>query len=188
MTDLTPPTSGPPAPRCTSCGPWWRLPLLLASVLAAIVLARSVGGPDVESVPHVPRAAPEGSTPAAADPQPTAGTVSLAIDFGDGRILRYDEMPWHVGMTAEELLAAARRAGDPPRRVPASTPAHAGLTFVQRGSGDAAFLAEINGVAGEGAAGRNWVFFVNGRRSDRGFGGYVLGRGDRVLWRFVSTR
>jgi hypothetical protein len=182
MTGATPPISGPPAPCCNTCGPWWRLPLLLALVLAAMVLARSRGGPDVVSAPEALQVAPDGSTGDQANAGPAGETVSLVIDFGDGRTRRYDDVAWHDGMTVERLLAAVQRAGA------SSTPAPGRLSFAQRGSGGSALLTEIDGVASEGGAGRDWVFFVNDRRADRGFGAYVLRPGDRVLWKFVSTR
>jgi hypothetical protein len=175
MTDRMPPNSEPPAQCRVSCGPWWRLPLLLALVLGAMVLARGVSGPEVVPAPQTPPTAPNQRSGDRADSQPIVKTVALVIDFGDGRTRRYDEMAWHDGMTVGALLAAVRELPGGP-------------TFAQQGSGASALLTAIDGVANEGRAGRNWAFFVNDGLADRGFGAYVLRPGDHVLWSFVPAR
>ncbi len=170
MPDTTPTDSGSPAPCCTSCGSWWRLPLLLALVLAALVLARSRGGPDVPA-PDGSQVVSTGSTE-----MPSAGeTVSLAVDFGDGRLLAFNDVPWHDGMTVDQLLAAVQAMPHGP-------------TFARQGAGQSAMLTAIDGVANEGGRGRNWLFSVNDRAADRSFGVYVLRPGDRVLWRFLPAQ
>ena len=57
-----------------------------------------------------------------------------------------------------------------------------GLSISQQGSGASAFLTKIDGVANEGAGGRNWMYSVNGQRADRSFAVYELQPGDHVLW------
>src|SRR5262245_30066854 len=76
---------------------WWRLPLLLAIVLAAIVASRLAGC--MEPAPQ------ERSAPRTMD---AAGrTVALAIDFGDGSVRQFDNMPWFEGMTVADVMSAA---------------------------------------------------------------------------------
>jgi hypothetical protein len=114
-----------------------------------------------------------GLSAAAAAPEspPAAKAVSLAIDYGDGFQKQYASLPWKEGMTVLDALAAARAH---PR----------GITFKHRGSGETALLLQIDDLANERAAGRNWIYRVNGKLADRSFGIYRLQAGDAVLWRF----
>ena len=105
---------------------------------------------------------------------PTGKTVTLAIEFADGS-LRHDYLPWHEGMTVENLLAAASHL---PK----------GIQFAQQGSGESALLTEINGTANEGGSGRNWTYSVNGQQADRSFAVYRLQPDDHVLWTFSTKQ
>lgn len=149
------------SPSCSACGSWWRLPLLLGLVLAAIVLAkgRGIRQPTTESAGPVP---PERAGDGA------AAAVSLTIDYGDGR-RQIEALKWYEGMTVRDLLDAAR-----------------GVSISQQGSGAAAFLTQIGGVANEGADGRNWTYTVNGQRGDRSFAMCELRPADQVLWTFAQ--
>jgi hypothetical protein len=62
------------------------------------------------------------------------------------------------------------------------------LSVDQKGSGQAAFLTSIDGVANQGADGKNWTFAVNGQSADRSFAVYELRPGDHVLWTFGPGR
>jgi hypothetical protein len=149
---------------CSSCGSWWRLSLLLALVLTAILLWHWCHDRTTQS-------ALSSSTEPAAGESATREKVSLTIDFGNGRRQEFESVAWHQGMTVADSLSAAR-----------------GLATSQKGSGSGAFLTEINGVANEGADGRNWMYEVNGAGADRSFAVYVLRPGDRVLWTFGPAR
>ena len=48
------------------------------------------------------------------------------------------------------------------------------VPITQKGSDQAAFLTAINGVANEGAGGKNWTYEVNGEVADRSFAVYEL--------------
>ena len=63
----------------------------------------------------------------------------------------------------------------------------ADLKFEYKGSGETAFLKSIDGVENEGggAEKKNWQFWVNGKRADRGFGVFELQLSDKVVWKFV---
>jgi hypothetical protein len=150
-----------PTPSCSSCGPWWRLPLMLALVLAAVLLSRGRLRETVIEPPAEP--------PAATDRPVTGKTVSLTIDFGDGRPQEYEPIAWRQGMTVYDLTRETPREN---RRLDV------------RGSGASAFLESLDGIANEGPAGRNWAYHVNGKPGDRSFGVYELQPGDQVLWRF----
>jgi hypothetical protein len=150
---------------------WWRLPLMLALLLAVIVFAKSSGLRQAISTGHADSSgAPVDSVVTA----PTGQTVALAIRFADGPE-RHDYVAWRDGMTVEDLLGAASRL---PK----------GIQFSQRGSGEAALLTEINGVANEGGSARNWTYSVNGQEADRSFVVYKLQPGDHVLWTFAAKQ
>lgn len=153
---------------CGTCGRW-RLPLLLAVVLAAIM---ALNGRGIRVGEKVQQSA--GVEPAAAE---TSGkTVSLEIDFGDRGQRRVHSVSWREGMTVADVLAAAGRGEQP-----------APLEYVVQGSGASAYLAEIAGVANAGAGGPNWTYTVNDQRADRGLAVYELEPGDRVLWSFAPS-
>jgi len=146
-------------PSCKSCGAWWRLPVLLALVLAAVWLLR-----DRSAAPPAER-----STPAAAAETVTGKKVSLTLDFGDGRRRDLGPISWQQGMTIDDAMRGA---------------AGSALKLGVRGSGEAAFLSEVDGVANDGAAGRYWTYTVNGKAGDRSFAIYELAPGDHVVWTF----
>jgi hypothetical protein len=148
---------------CSACGSWWRLPLLLGLVLAAILLSRGRG---------IWEAAPESSGAAAPDSAGVAREhVSLTIDFGGGRRQDFDAVAWNEGMTVADLFGTA-----------------SGIEVTQKGSGQGAFLTAIEGVANEGADANNWTYEVNGQSGDRSYAVYELHPGDRVLWTFGPPR
>src|SRR3972149_122766 len=87
-----------------SGGAWWRLPLLLAVVLVAIVAARM-------SQVHERSPAFQG----AAAPQPADATgefVSLVVRFDVGKERTFDAIAWRPGMTVDDLMTAASRLPD----------------------------------------------------------------------------
>lgn len=147
---------------CPACGSWWRLPLLLAIVLAAIMSLLRRGAPGPAPQPErMPRETVAGA--------PIATSVQLTINFGDGREPISAESQWHEDMTVADLL------NSDPRVSVAST-----------GSGAGAFLNSLNGVANEGVNGRNWTYRVNGEHADRSYAVYELRPGDQVLWTFAA--
>jgi hypothetical protein len=139
--------------------------LLAALVIVAILARTRDTGETTKS--DVER--PAGQT------APEAGeTVSLAIEFGAGR-REYETQPLRAGMTVRDLFASA---GEP----------SGGIKFAQQGSGETAFLTELDGVKNEGAGGRNWTYTVNGKFADRSFAIYELRPGDEVLWTFAEQK
>ena len=53
-----------------------------------------------------------------------------------------------------------------------------------RGSGETAFVTSIDEIENEGAAGSNWVFYVNDELAKRGAGSFLLSNNDHLLWKF----
>jgi Domain of unknown function (DUF4430) len=140
---------------------WWRLPLLLAVVLAAIVAARTtrIHEREVGSSAVLPQA------------EATGKTVSLEIRFGDGRERRFDTIPWFPGMTVDQLMLAASRLPD-------------GVRYGAAGDHERMMLTNIDDSYNEWGGGRNWTYQVNGVPADRSIGIYELQPDDRVLWTF----
>jgi hypothetical protein len=147
---------------CPSCGSWWRFPLLLLLVLTAILIVRNGGIRNTTTDTGV------SSRDAAAD-APAKQTVALSIDFGDGRRQEFKPVAWREDMTVRDVTRETPRED---------------LKLEVRGEGASAFLANLDGVANEGAEGRNWMYSVNGKPGDRSFAIYELKPGDQVLWTF----
>ncbi len=153
---------------CGACGAWWRLPLVLAIVLAAVLLFK---GLPREGGARRPGADNSSSTPGVASPDPAALPVSLTIEFAGGRQPFVAEAAWFRGMTVRDALQQVRR-----------------VELEEQGTGQAAFLTSINGVGNEGASGRNWLYSVNGKSADRSYAAYIVEPGDRILWTFVTSQ
>lgn len=156
---LTTADAGDSQPRST----WWRLPLLLFLLLVAIVAARWSRQPVRDAQQR------ELQRPL---PVAVAGkTVALEIDFADGRRSEFDAIPWHRGMTVDDLMTAASRLPN-------------GIRYTVGGDGQMTMLASIDGVENQWGGGRNWIYRVNGKLADRSLAVYELEPGDRVLWTF----
>jgi hypothetical protein len=146
-----------------SRGVGWRLPLLLAVVLVAIVAVRWPRQQATEALRQAPQAPP----PAAVDGK----TVALRIDFADGDKREFDAIGWYPDMTVEDVLAAASRLPN-------------GVRYTVRGSGAMMMLESIEGVENASDDGRYWLYRVNDKLADRSLAVYALEPGDRVLWSF----
>jgi hypothetical protein len=139
---------------------WWRLPILLGLVLAAIIWSR------VQSPHETPKnnSAEMPEPIAIGDPRPK---VELSINFGGGRRTNFAAIAWHDGMTVADLMNAWPN-----------------VRITQKGTGESAFVTAIDDVANQGADGQNWTYSVNNQIADRSFAVYKLKAGDQVLWTF----
>lgn len=109
----------------------------------------------------------------APSPQPTGETVELTIDFGNGAKKEFAALPWQSGMTVAGLLEAAREY-------------RPGIDFTQVGAGEGGFLSSLDGLANEGADGRNWLYQVDARHAHVSFCLEKLKPGMHVLWMFTD--
>jgi hypothetical protein len=136
--------------------------LLLAFVLAAVWLLRDRGVREVT---------PAGESTKRPMPSETGAgrTVSLTIDYGDGRRTEFEPTAWREGMTVYDVTSETQRQD---------------LKLETLGTGESAFLANLDGIENEGANGRNWMYSVDGKLGDRSFAVYELEPGDQVLWTF----
>jgi hypothetical protein len=141
----------------------WRLPILLAVVLAAMLAWRGGGLLPTENAKRPPRPAPADNS--------SGKTVLLTVDFGKGENKELIAVPWRVGMTVADLM---------------NSPSN--ISISQKGSGQGALLTSVNNVSNQGADGKNWTFEVNDHEADRSFAVYELRPGDRVLWTFGLRR
>ena len=92
-------------------------------------------------------------------PEPAKQSRSPSILATDGDSI-FDAIAWREGMTVADLNA--KRAGND-------------LKLDVRGIGRSRrFLRHLDGVANEGADGRNWMYNVNGKPGDRSFAVYEL--------------
>jgi hypothetical protein len=142
---------------------WWRLPVLLAVVLATMLVWRGRGLLQSENVKR--------DLPPATAAKPSSEQVLLTLDFGDGEKKELIAVPWREGMTVADLMTNASN-----------------VSIRQRGSGQGALLISINDVSNQGADGKNWTYKVNDQDADRSFAVYELRPGDRVLWTFGLPR
>jgi Domain of unknown function (DUF4430) len=106
-----------------------------------------------------------------------SATVRLVIDYGDGVIKTISDLPWSKGQTVLDLMNAAKARPH-------------GITFRATGSGDSAFLTQIDDLTNEGggAGKKNWQLWINSAYADRGFGVYELQASDVVFWRFTTQQ
>lgn len=105
---------------------------------------------------------------------PNAKPIDLSIDYGDGVEKRIVDLKHVPDMTIVSLLKAAQEHSH-------------GITYVLVGTGQNAFVTQIDDVKNEGGGpkSRNWMFRVNGKDADRGVGVFPLSPGDHVLWKFA---
>jgi hypothetical protein len=103
-----------------------------------------------------------------------SATIRLVVDYGDGVIKTFTDMPWAKGNTVLDVMNAAK---DRPH----------GISFSYTGSGASAFLTRIDDVANEGGgAKKNWQLWVNTSYAERSFGAYEVQPLDVVYWRFTT--
>lgn len=139
-----------------------RYSTLLVLVFAFCILTSEVG--------HAQDAAKKPSAEASSK---VSKTVALTIEFPGDVELHYKAIAFTDDMTVFDLISAAAKHSFP-------------LRFKHTGSGEFAFLTEIDGVKNEGAAGKNWTYKVDGQRAKVGMGSMKLKEGNHVLWIFGS--
>ncbi len=150
-------------------GGTWLFPLLLTVILIVVV-----GVAKLSSLPQE-RATrqPTGDTDWTPSIQPTGDTVRLTIDFGNGARKVFDALPWQPGTTVSDVMESAREF-------------RPGIEFTQEGSGASGFLTSLDGLANEGASGRNWIYRVDQQHAHQSFCLEKVEPGRHVLWLFTD--
>lgn len=167
-------TPTPPLDDARGCPTqrYWMTPLALLVVLAVVFTVRAFRqNSNVEQPPAEQTTNDAVGTTKLPTPPPRGETVSLEVDFGNGIVRACLALPWRAGMTVSDVLDAAAKF-------------RPGLRFDRQGEGESAFLQSIEGIAGEGQAGRNWIYYVKNARGQRGIGVHELKSGDAVLWKY----
>jgi len=107
-------------------------------------------------------------------PEIVTKSVRVTIDFGDGFQRVYSSLACPEGKTVFAVMEDMKVHPHP-------------TTFTYSGSGETAFLTEVEGVKNEGTGPdkKNWLCWVNGKFGDESFGVHPLMPGDEVLWKFT---
>jgi hypothetical protein len=100
-------------------------------------------------------------------------TITLTIELPGEVEVTYKALVFSEEMTVLDALTSASKHSRP-------------LRFKHTGSGEFAFLTELENVKNEGASGKNWTYKVDGQRAKVGMGGMKLKAGSHVLWIFGS--
>lgn len=105
--------------------------------------------------------------------EPSAGTVRLVIDYGDGVEKHFTRITWEPEMTVLDAMEQAKRSKH-------------GITFEHRGRGETAFLVKIDDLENEagGQDSRNWSYSVNDKPATKSFGIYEPDKNDVIVWKF----
>jgi hypothetical protein len=142
---------------------------MIALAVTSAILAKFRQQPVKQGPPAANAEASGAAWTPAADPQ--ADSVSLEIDFGNGAGREFATLPWSAGMTVADVLKQASRF-------------RPGIVFSQQGVGEGAFLTSLDGVTGDAAIGRFWIYEINGKSGEVSFAVQPVAAGDRVLWAF----
>lgn len=97
-------------------------------------------------------------------------TVSLEVQFGDGKKKRIEKIPFKADMTILDVMKYAKK--------------NKKIDYKFRGKNETAFLLSIDGVKNKGARGDNWIFRVNKKLGRKSFGITKLNADDVVTWTF----
>ncbi|MBA62611.1 MAG: hypothetical protein CMJ76_09625 [Planctomycetaceae bacterium] len=97
-------------------------------------------------------------------------SVTLQFEYGNGFSKQYKSIPITQGDTILDVMKAMQKH---PQRI----------LFKTRGTGKLTFIYEIDMISNEGR-GKNWIFYVNGRRATIGVGAYKIKANDQVMWKY----
>lgn len=101
-------------------------------------------------------------------PTPDKNMVTISLDFGDGKIISGSLF----AQTAFDALEKITKANN--------------LELLKK---DYKFGMMVNKVGDkENGGDRNWMFYVNGKASDLASDRHVVYPGDKIEWKFVSTK
>lgn len=60
------------------------------------------------------------------------------------------------------------------------------LSYTSSGSAGMVLVESVNGVAGEGVDGRNWIYAIDGALANRGVATMPIKAGQSIVWCFVT--
>jgi LAS superfamily LD-carboxypeptidase LdcB len=100
---------------------------------------------------------------------PNENSVSLQIDFGDGKTTSFEKVLTGQEQTAYSLLTAAAEDKN--------------LDLQTQEYDFGVFVKSINGY--ESTADKAWIYFVNGESGTIAADKYKLAPGDKVEWKYI---
>lgn len=103
-----------------------------------------------------------------------AQTVSLMLDYGDGKVRVYPDIALVSGQSLLELLE--KQAKD------------AKLTLKTKDFGELGILVEQIGDKVNGEGGKYWQYWVNNVSIPRSSDSYILSAGDVIEWKFLNYK
>lgn len=118
-------------------------------------------------------ATPSGAVEKAATTVP-ARTFSLMVDYGNGKLSTFQDIPFTEGQTLLDILKTKFTS----ERIP----------FATKDYGSLGSLVTKIGSQENGVGGRYWQYWVNNRHPDVGAGFYKLKAGDVIEWKFISDQ
>ncbi len=96
--------------------------------------------------------------------------VLLQFEYGGGFSKQFSAISVPEESTVLDVMKAMQKHA---HRIP----------FKTRGSGTLSFVYEIDKIPNEGN-GKNWMFYVNGKRANVGVGGFRINANDQIVWKF----
>lgn len=151
------------------------LVLLLAGTLLGVSLAPRILplAASAEPTPVVQEQTPPPESPV---PSPQAlETVSLMLDFGDGTVKSWTEVPFVEGQTLFDLTAKIARENN--LALEFDPPGEYGI-----------FLKSIGDKKGGEEGGKWWMWWVGGKAGEVAADQYRIQPGDVLEWKFVNLK
>ncbi len=140
--------------------------LPFARALAALAVGLAVGW-------RLPRGPVVGPAPVE---RTSASTASVLLDYDDGRVTTYADMPVTAGDSVWQLMAELTRSN------------HLVIDAKDFGGELGRLVTGIGGVANDAARNRFWHYWVNQRFADVGVSAYRLQPGDQVMWKYTGDQ
>lgn len=121
-----------------------------------------------------PRVTPQPAPAAGRDAAQPTTTASVLVDFDDGRVTTYADIPIATGDSVWQLMGTLQRT----RSLAIESKDFGGELGV--------LVTGIGGVANDTASNRYWHYWVNQRFAQIGVSAYRLRPGDQVMWKYTS--
>lgn len=101
-------------------------------------------------------------------------SVSVMIDYGDGEVAAYDNIPVTAGENLFQVMGKVTKDNN--------------LTFESKEyEGLGVLITKIGGKE-NGADERYWQYWVNHKKPEVGASAYILNSGDFVEWKFIPFK
>ncbi len=112
------------------------------------------------------------SLPQTTSPEP--GTVSVMLDYGDGEVASYSNVPIAADENAFQITEKTAKENN--------------LAFESQTYQSLGALVTKIGEKKNGADGRYWQYWVNQQKPEVGASAYVLQPGDFIEWKFIPFK